>query len=79
MNPECTTITWNEELNVPATCGTATLTGSEMSTLGCYPTVDCESKGSLIPGATVTNYQLECDSIKLVASAVIAAAIAYTF
>lgn len=77
-NPKCTTITWGDEKLIAATCGTATLADDpSYSVIGCYPTTECLAGSGPIPGAETARYLLTCDSLKLMASAAVAAAIAY--
>ena len=78
VNPECSQIVWGDDLSVAATCGTATLEGdTNFSVLGCYPTVDCDTLGGVIPGTTSDKYVLACDSIGLFVTANVMLAISF--
>jgi len=73
----CTTITWGDE-EVDAFCGTATMEDDEdWKVLGCFPTADCETLGGTLPGFD-DEYILECGSMRLLASAVVAIVAAFS-
>ena len=74
----CPDITWNGS-SVSAQCGTATLKFDDSySVKGCYPREDCLATYGAIPDSTLgDSYVLVCGSLKLFASASIAAGVAY--
>ena len=77
-NPKCTTVTWGGEKLVASTCGTATLADDvDYSVIGCYPSTECLAGNGPIPDSSEGRYNLTCDSLRLLASAAVAAAVAY--
>lgn len=76
---ECTTVSWNGSA-VEAWCGTATW--GDYSNIACYPLDDCATLGGPVPNPVTGDanetdtYSLLCGSMKLVASAAAAIAMA---
>jgi len=84
MGPDCTSIEWVAgEAAVEGACGTMTrpaatsgdFADAEFNVVGCGPKSCCFKTDCQIPGASAAAvFAFDCGSIKLVASAAVAAA-----